>query len=323
MKQVNVVGTESLIAWYNEHKDHPYPSKDEIMRLAKVSGKTEKSTRTWFANERRRKDGRRNSRGSANRRASLDSASTGEPLSEEPMDASRDINASHFDVEVTKFSPSIAVAGGSGGIEANSIDSLVRTPRRKGKRRSSSNIQASPSSSEQSEAYDANKPYFCTLCGIPFREKHDWARHEATHLPEMWHCMPDGSAVVYDHCAFCGLFNPRVLHFKIHHNVEACKSAPSNTRSFVRKDKLRDHINRVHLRCPDKKHDPSKPRNCSGLDMLDGWFREPPDLATNHPAALWCGFCQTTFLSWTERMDHVGEHLQRRETQSTWRPLNE
>jgi hypothetical protein len=66
----------------------------------------------------------------------------------------------------------------------------------------------------------------------------------------------------------------------------------------------------------------SKPRNSDGPDLLDGWYREPPELASRYPGALWCGFCQTLLSSWAERLDHVGAHLGQGEDFSVWHPFN-
>lgn len=327
-EEIPSAGTTQLLTWYNEHLQYPYPSKDEMLALSKASGKTLKSTQTWYANARRRES-------STERRKEL-----GKGVSYWSTQASC---AGSFDTTQTDivspktFSPfsNRSLLLESSSVMCRDIFSQVGTeginapihstqqPRRKGKRREP---HIMPSYGQESPdpvlMVDVDKPFFCTnFCGRSFREQYDWKKHEAIHLPEMWHCMPDNSPILYEHCAFCGLFDPRISHFKQHHNIDTCNSSRSVFRSFARKDKLRDHINRVHLGDSVPNSDTFKPRNSSGPDLLDGWFREPSDLATNHPFALWCGFCKKMFANWKERMDHVGEHLQRKETQTAWQPL--
>ena len=84
----------------------------------------------------------------------------------------------------------------------------TQPPGRKGKRRfgakSFSNFPAAILSPQEQES--ATKQHPCTLgCGNSFHDKHNWRRHEATHLPGMWICMPDDGLPVLDvHCVFCG-----------------------------------------------------------------------------------------------------------------------
>lgn len=202
---------------------------------------------------------------------------------------------------------------------------LFRQPGRKGKRRISITSFASIQAPSQSPS--PSKPFPCTfplLCGKSFKDSHDWKRHEATHLPEMWICMPDGNPpVAYDRCAFCGLYDPRMSHFKTHYNIKDCLNNSLTARSFARKDQLRNHINRIHLKRKDDSGNGSpRFKIPSGPDLLEGWYREPTDLAVQYPAALWCGFCQTKFPTWVERVDHVGAHFQRGENLSTWTHLS-
>lgn len=200
-----------------------------------------------------------------------------------------------------------------------------RNTGRKGKRRI--NAASLTGSRAPSQSTSPSKPFPCTfplLCGMSFKDKHEWKRHEATHMPEMWICMPDGAPpVIDDHCAFCGLYDPNWTHFNTHHGISECFNGDLIARSFARKDQLRNHINRKHLRgTSDIGSTLLKPRNSFGTDLLDTWYRPPSDLAVQYPAALWCGFCQTTFPIWVERINHVGAHFQQGENLSTWTHLN-
>ena len=195
---------------------------------------------------------------------------------------------------------------------------------RKGKRRISAAVSNNSSAVFKHELDSVSKPFACTFgCGMFFKDNYDWRKHEVTHLPEMWICMPDGGwPILKDSCVFCGLKDPQVSHFKAHNGIEQCRNAPQVKRHFARKDHLRNHIKRMHGQKPGVETDPSRPRNSTGPDPLDGWYREPPELASHYPSALWCGFCQTFFSSWAERLDHVGVHLGRGEDFSAWHPFN-
>ncbi|KAF2396830.1 hypothetical protein EJ06DRAFT_173319 [Trichodelitschia bisporula] len=155
-----------------------------------------------------------------------------------------------------------------------------------------------------------NKRFPCTLgCNSCFRTKADWKRHEATHVPAAWICMPEGkeSAIRAGRCIFCGERNPTTAHFKAH-NLKACLMRPVQDRGFARKDNLKQHIQQVHLKGSGEGFALGDfASEQSGL--LDEWNREP-DASTVDQAAMWCGFCNhSDFASWRERMDHVGLHF--------------
>ena len=40
--------------WYDDHRDNPYPSKDEKVELAQAEGKSVKQVDTWFKDERKK-----------------------------------------------------------------------------------------------------------------------------------------------------------------------------------------------------------------------------------------------------------------------------
>ena len=211
-----------------------------------------------------------------------------------------------------------------GDMPASSMTSTRSQPSsgRKGKRR----ISASSNNSSIAVTHERDSvstPFACTFgCGLFSKDNYDWRKHEVTHLPEMWICMPDGWPILDDSCVFCGLEDPNVSHFKTHNGIEQCRNAPQSRRRFARKDHLRNHIKRMHGQQADTKRDAQKPRNSAGRDLLDGWYREPPELASHYPGALWCGFCQTLLNSWADRLDHVGAHFGHGGDFSAWRPLN-
>ena len=195
---------------------------------------------------------------------------------------------------------------------------------RKGKRRVSATASHISSAAFARDQDPALKPFACTFgCRLFSKDNYDWRKHEVTHLPEMWICMPDGGwPILDDSCVFCGLKDPQVSHFRTHSGIEQCRNAPQCRRRFARKDHLRNHIKRMHAQQSDTEVDQSKPKNSAEPDLLDGWYREPPELALHYPGALWCGFCQTLLSSWAERLDHVSAHFGHGEDFSAWRPLN-
>ena len=195
---------------------------------------------------------------------------------------------------------------------------------RKGKRRISVAVSHHCSAVFSRDQDPVSKPFACTFgCALFSKDNYDWRKHEVIHLPEMWVCMPDGGWPIFDDsCVFCGLKDPQVSHFKTHGGIEQCRSAPQSMRCFARKDHLRNHIKRMHAQQSDNKASSLKPRNSTGPDLLDGWYREPPELASHYPGALWCGFCQILLSSWAERLDHVGAHFGHGEEFSAWRPIN-
>lgn len=44
----------ALTTWYEEHKQHPYPTQEERDELARIGGVTSAQVRCWFANRRAR-----------------------------------------------------------------------------------------------------------------------------------------------------------------------------------------------------------------------------------------------------------------------------
>jgi hypothetical protein len=194
-------------------------------------------------------------------------------------------------------------------------------PGRKGRRRFNlldmpqckSRCNSTPESSEK-------KQWPCTFCYQPLRCCWEWKRHEVTHLPPTWFCMLNNSPAVGDSCGLCGAHDPQLSHFRTHFDVDACLNKPLVERGFSRKDKLQDHIRRVHLKsdgpCPFKKLGKLLPSS-----LLHSWHKED-DLSVSKPGALWCGFCKTVLSNWAERVKHVGNHLQNGLTMDKWQDFS-
>jgi hypothetical protein len=126
-----------------------------------------------------------------------------------------------------------------------------------------------------------------------------------------WICMPEGTPIVDDSCALCGLYDPPVSHFRSHFNLDSCVAKSFADRSFARKDKLNEHIHRIHLR--EDLQPAAKGRLAPGSALLEHWKREP-----SSREALWCGFCVMYCSNWSERLSHVAAHLQKGTDISLW-----
>jgi hypothetical protein len=193
-------------------------------------------------------------------------------------------------------------------------------PKRKGIRSFAPSTDASRSDAIAPTQISEEMTWPCTLtfCGKYLKSRYEWKRHEVTHLPGTWICMPDDTPSYSDKCVLCGAHDPRISHFRTHFDLEACVNKSHQERAFVRKDKLKDHIRRVHLKQDSSGRDSSlSPLNTPRPSSLDCWRREP-DLVVMMPQALWCGFCKTSLVGWKERQSHVGKHLQEGALLTSW-----
>jgi hypothetical protein len=202
-----------------------------------------------------------------------------------------------------------------GAIESGTPSSGVR-PRRKGRRRPAV-VKPKETLLKSATPPDVHglKTWPCTQCYKNSRNLYEWKRHEATHVTGAWICMPDNTPIVDDYCVFCGVHDPPVSHVREHLKLEVCIHHPLSERSFARKDKLNEHIQRIHLgqntQSPQEGHSPSD------SSLLDRWKREPTGRE-----ALWCGFCKIYCSNWTARQEHVGGHLQNMLDISLWESLS-
>ncbi|TID26890.1 hypothetical protein E2P81_ATG01351 [Venturia nashicola] len=267
---------EVLEAWYIQHRFHAYPSLDEKRELARLSGKSTKQVSTWFSNKRTRY-----------KEAGISCSNGADRRLIEPYQSSfNPVNSTH--VTNTDCSRSVSQARRKGKRRAVNVDSSTMVPSRL-----------------QSPGKSISRPWPCTSvsCTNSARNLYEWKRHEATHVPGSWTCMPEGNPVVNDTCVICGVVDPPVSHFRSHHNLDSCLAKASAEKEFSRKDKLNDHILRVHLR--ENSISAPKAPILARSALLEHWKREPASRQ-----ARWCGFCQEYCPNWPERLTHVGSHLQ-------------
>ncbi|KAF1813767.1 hypothetical protein P152DRAFT_457136 [Eremomyces bilateralis CBS 781.70] len=140
-----------------------------------------------------------------------------------------------------------------------------------------------------------NRPFQCTFCTDKFKSKYDWTRHEKSlHLSlEKWICGPLGevvtdSATGVHRCVYCDTLNPDRAHLDTH-NHRACEEKGLESRTFYRKDHLRQHLRLMH--------------GCKLIPSMESWKSENGNVRSR------CGFCDLYFESWSARNEHLSKHF--------------
>jgi hypothetical protein len=172
-------------------------------------------------------------------------------------------------------------------------------------------------------------PFFCTFCARGFRTKYEWIRHEdSVHaLRTTWICCDTKSALL-ETCPFCGQLHPDDAHMA-GHKYQQCWNKPESQRTFYRRDHFVQHLHHVHF--ANTKH-PSVRVGCQArLMATEGhnfgckelalkWRRFGAPMKQDDPM-LHCGMCGKKSKDWSERCEHVAEHLIAREhDRSVWWP---
>ncbi|KAH7088083.1 hypothetical protein FB567DRAFT_523649 [Paraphoma chrysanthemicola] len=184
--------------------------------------------------------------------------------------------------------------------------------RRKGKRKHGSRYEACDLNLDSSTRHNkaelnsltTGAPRFhCTVCPKSFKNAWGWRRHEyGTHdfHPVEWTCMLHAAIMIGMDCIFCSQPVDDYDHFD-QHNIVACSQRDPASRTFALEDRLKQHVQQIHLLEVD--------------DKLKKGFK-PPALWSRaveaekiHPDSLWCGFCCIGLQSTTLRMDHVAQHF--------------
>jgi hypothetical protein len=131
--------------------------------------------------------------------------------------------------------------------------------------------------------------YCCTACHMPFGCKGDWKRHEGSQCEpqKLWYCMFQDAAVQIQNTWYCILCNlsyrdrgSLTQHLTTQHKFHLCVNKKLHDRSFKRKDKLKDHLRKVH----------GLAEGCTGWEK---WHQDVP-----RKRAWGCGFCGAWFISW-------------------------
>ena len=170
-------------------------------------------------------------------------------------------------------------------------------------------------------------PFFCTFCPRAFKTKYEWIRHEdSVHaLRTTWICC-DTKSTPLQSCPFCGQMHPDDTHMATH-KYQQCRSKPEAQRTFYRRDHFVQHLHHVHF--ANAKH-PSVRVGCQArLMATEGhhfgcknlsltWRKFGAPMKKDDPM-LHCGFCGKKSKDWSERCEHVAEHMVARElSRSVW-----
>lgn len=192
---------------------------------------------------------------------------------------------------------SLLSSGSLGSSNSRNSFGSARAKDRRRRRRTAAN----PSKNKRVQEM---RPFQCTFCTDRFRTKYDWARHEKSlHLSlEKWICAPLGPVTMnasgQQQCVYCGEMNPTAEHLETH-NHNCCEEKGIDSRTFYRKDHLRQHLRLVH--------------GCKMLDSMDCWKSEASFIKSR------CGFCKETFTRWQARIDHIAKHFRDGAQMSNWK----
>lgn len=151
------------------------------------------------------------------------------------------------------------------------------------------------------------KMFPCTSPDCPYSTNSamDWRRHEETHWPQKRYLCsrcPPSIDTQSPKCSFCILPLSPALDVATHYLQ--CDSARRNGRTFARKDKLSEHLQKEH----------SMPQSLamsqasvSTFRVDSGWLKR-------------CNFCDVLFESWDDRTQHlIEDHFKRGADHKSWR----
>lgn len=132
----------------------------------------------------------------------------------------------------------------------------------------------------------------------------DWRRHEETHWPQkryMCTKCPPSIDTQFPKCSFCMVPLPSALEIASHYLQ--CDSARRNGRTFARKDKLSEHLQKEHSM---PQSSAMSQASVSTFRVDSGWLKR-------------CNFCDVLFESWDDRTQHlIEDHFKRGEDHKSW-----
>ena len=99
-------------------------------------------------------------------------------------------------------------------------------------------------------------------------------------------------------CVYCGELEPTKDHLATH-NHSACEEKGLESRTFYRKDHLRQHLRLMH----DVKMTPA----------MDLWKSEAQYIKSR------CGFCAMDFDKWQDRVDHLSKEFRNGADMKNWK----
>ena len=162
-----------------------------------------------------------------------------------------------------------------------------------------------PTRAPKAEPNEAPRLFQCTFCTDRFKSKYDWSRHEKSlHLSlEKWICAPIGEVIAdkttgKPKCVYCDALEPSKEHLATH-NHKGCEEKGLESRTFYRKDHLRQHLRLMH--------------GCKMTPSMESWKSEAQYIKSR------CGFCQMTFDKWQDRVDHLAKEFRNGADMKNWK----
>lgn len=168
---------------------------------------------------------------------------------------------------------------------------------------SSRDSKSPPSVDTNNFKVPKRRPYQCTYCLSRFGTPFAWKRHEeSTHMPQkQWICGPlEQSSVIV--CPLCPVNTDVCLH-----GFDKCWAKPKESRTFFRRDALKQHFSVVHR----YSNEPLP----GGRAAFDAWS-EPVD---SNAYDLTCHFCGHVNQDWDQRAKHIIAHFKEGMTMDDWR----
>ncbi|GKZ26998.1 hypothetical protein AbraIFM66951_003943 [Aspergillus brasiliensis] len=209
---------------------------------------------------------------------------------------------SHSTSRSSSSSISITSAFSQRSLPGSSLQAQTnyRRHRRRRQHRSKASALANNLAPPQAQGY---RRFQCTFCTDTFKTKYDWQRHEKSlHLTlEEWTCSPFGGIVPLDGhnvCAFCLAINPAENHLELH-DYSLCQEKGLQERTFSRKDHLRQHLRLVHA--------------AKFESWMESWKTSVTEIRSR------CGFCDTNFTTWNDRVEHLASHFKAGMDMRQWR----
>jgi len=120
---------------------------------------------------------------------------------------------------------------------------------------------------------------------------------------EKWLCAPLGEIVAdkatgKPRCVYCDELDPSKEHLATH-NHSACYEKGPESRTFYRKDHLRQHLRLMH--------------GCKMTSSMDTWKSEAQYIKSR------CGFCGMNFDKWQDRLDHLAKEFRNGAHMKNWK----
>ncbi|KAL4966479.1 uncharacterized protein BDV14DRAFT_188958 [Aspergillus stella-maris] len=339
MAAVNV-----LKRWFDQHRDAPYPSKQDKTALSEQSGLSVAQVSTWFANTRRRRRFRPVSSFPSSRPIEISRPTPKEAIFMSPLERWRNsppeaeaasfdaimgavaennlleqyptLNTSELSTPSDVRSRASSNASGS-AVSHTSVSSVpsVGSHSSNGsfnqfyvadipQRRRRRKRIAASNKPTQRPAADP-RPYQCTFCTDTFRTKYDWTRHEKTlHLSLESYTCCPGEPTYPDSDG-----GQRCVFCDHHDLSESHIESHSYARCKEKPEVLRTFYRKDHLM--------QHLRLVHGVNQLspgmETWKAQTDNIKSR------CGLCDENFGSWSARNEHIAEHFRNGALMKDWR----